>query len=393
MTSPAQARLDPAKLIEQACELAGSDDFGADDGWRENLSRLVDGLITEADLSPLGVEIAAADVIVPLRNRLQITGWRNDHPEVADAWITQPIFILGQPRTGTTILYDLLAQDPDLRAPLTWEVDHPFPVPQPDTYETDPRIAETQAQLEMTEQLMPGFMKFHPMSARGGQECVRMTAGTFCSMIFPTQYRLPSYQHWLMYDADHAAAYRYHRQYLQHLQSGVPGQWLLKSPAHLWTLDKLLAEYPDAILVQTHRDPLVVISSISALIAHLQKLASDNATVARAAGQCAAENILGLNRLMKWADDGVIGQDRIVNVRFADFMQDPFATIGAIYTRLGRELSPIAERRMREHLSAHPGDGGGNRYTWADTGLDAGELREQVRAYQERYDVPSEPLR
>jgi hypothetical protein len=393
MTSPAQARLDPAKLIEQACELAGSDDFGADDGWRENLSRLVDGLITEADLSPLGVEIAAADVIVPLRNRLQITGWRNDHPEVADARITQPIFILGQPRTGTTILYDLLAQDPDLRAPLTWEVDHPFPVPQPDTYETDPRIAETQAQLEMTEQLMPGFMKFHPMSARGGQECVRMTAGTFCSMIFPTQYRLPSYQHWLMYDADHAAAYRYHRQYLQHLQSGVPGQWLLKSPAHLWTLDTLLAEYPDAILVQTHRDPLVVISSISALIAHLQKLASDNATVARAAGQCAAENILGLNRLMKWADDGVIGQDRIVNVRFADFMQDPFATIGAIYTRLGRELSPIAERRMREHLSAHPGDGGGNRYTWADTGLDAGELREQVRAYQERYDVPSEPLR
>ncbi len=393
MTSAVEARLDPAKLIEQACELAGSDDFGADDGWRANLSRLVDGLVHEADLSPLGVEIAAADVIVPLRNRLQITAWRTEHPEVADERIEQPIFILGQPRTGTTILYDLLSQDPDLRPPLTWEVDHPFPVPQPDTYATDPSIDETQAQLEMTEQLMPGFMKFHPMSARGGQECVRMTGGTFCSMIFPTQYRLPSYQQWLMYDADHAAAYRYHRQYLQHLQSGVPGQWLLKSPAHLWTLDKLLAEYPDAILVQTHRDPLVVISSISALIAHLQKLASDNATVQRAAGQCAAENILGLNRLMTWVDEGVIGQDRIVNVRFADFMQDPFATIGAIYDRLGRELTPVAEQRMRDHLAAHPGDGGGNRYTWADTGLDAEELREQVRAYQERYDVPSETLR
>ncbi|WP_396926811.1 sulfotransferase family protein [Mycolicibacterium sp.] len=393
MTSAVEARLDPAKLIEQACELAGSDDFGADDGWRANLSRLVDGLVHEADLSPLGVAIAAADVIVPLRNRLQITAWRTEHPEVADERIEQPIFILGQPRTGTTILYDLLSQDPDLRPPLTWEVDHPFPVPQPDTYATDPRIDETQAQLEMTEQLMPGFMKFHPMSARGGQECVRMTGGTFCSMIFPTQYRLPSYQQWLMYDADHAATYRYHRQYLQHLQSGVPGQWLLKSPAHLWTLDKLLAEYPDAILVQTHRDPLVVISSISALIAHLQKLASDNATVQRAAGQCAAENILGLNRLMTWVDEGVIGQDRIVNVRFADFMQDPFATIGAIYDRLGRELTPVAEQRMRDHLAAHPGDGGGNRYTWADTGLDAEELREQVRAYQERYDVPSETLR
>ncbi|MCV7178640.1 sulfotransferase family protein [Mycolicibacterium sphagni] len=393
MTSAVEARLDPDKLIEQACELAGSDDFGAEDGWRDNLSRVLDDFVAEADLSPLGVEIAAADIIVPLRNRLQITAWRTAHPEIAEQRIERPIFILGQPRTGTTILYDLLAQDPDLRAPLTWEVDHPFPVPQPETYETDPRIAETQAQLEMTEQLMPGFMKFHPMSARGGQECVRITGGTFCSMIFPTQYRMPNYQHWLMYEADHGAAYRYHRQYLQHLQSGVHGQWLLKSPAHLWTLDKLLVEYPDAILVQTHRDPLVVISSISALIAHLQKLASDNATVQRAAGQCAAENILGLDRLMTWADDGVIGSDRVINVRFADFMRDPFDTINLIYARLGRDLTPVAEQRMREHLSANPGDGGGNRYTWADTGLDAAELRDRVRAYQERYDVPSEPLR
>ncbi|EHB58967.1 hypothetical protein MycrhDRAFT_1403 [Mycolicibacterium rhodesiae JS60] len=393
MTSAVQARLDPDKMIEQACELAGSDDFGADDGWRENLARLVDDFVAAADLSPLGVEIAAADILVPLRNRLQITNWRNEHPEIADERIEQPIFILGQPRTGTTILYDLLTQDPDLRAPLTWEVDNPFPVPQPETYETDPRIAETQAQLEMIEQLMPGFMKFHPMSARGGQECVRITAGTFCSMIFNTQYRLPNYAHWLNYEADHSAAYRYHRTYLQHLQSGVPGQWLLKSPAHTWQLDKLLAEYPDAILVQTHRDPLVVISSISALIAHLQKLASDSASVQRAAELCSSDTLLGLERTMKMIDDGVIAQDRIIDVQFADFMSDPFATIGTIYGRLGRELTPVAEQRMRDHLSENPGDGGGNRYTWADTGLDAAELREKVRAYQERFNVPSETLR
>lgn len=387
------ARLNAGALIDQACELAGSEDFGDDDGWRENLDRLLDDLIHEADLSPLGVEIAAADVIVPLRNRLQITAWRTAHPDVANEKIEQPIVILGQPRTGTTILYDLLTQDPDLRAPLTWEVDNPFPVPQPDTYDTDPRIAETQAQLEMSEQLMPGFMKFHPMSARGGQECVRMTAGTFCSMIFTVQYRLPNYHRWLMHEADHAAAYRYHRKFLQHLQSGVPGQWLLKSPAHAWTLDTLLAEYPDAILVQTHRDPLVVISSISALSAHLQKLASDGASVARAAGQCSEETILGLERAMAMTDSGVVDAGRIIDVQFADFMADPFATIATVYERLGRELTPVAEARMREHLAANPGDGGGNRYTWADTGLDAAQWRERVRPYQERYNVPSETLR
>jgi len=332
-------------------------------------------------------------VMMPLRNRLQITAWRKQHPPVCRERIEQPIVILGQPRTGTTILYDLLTQDPDLRAPLTWEVDHPCPPPQPETYDIDPRIAETQAQLEMTEQLMPGFMKFHPMSARGGQECVRIFAGTFCSMIFTVQYRLPNYHRWLMHEADHSPAYRYHRKFLQHLQSGVGGQWLLKSPAHIWQLDTLLAEYPDAVLVQTHRDPLVVISSISALAAHLQKLASDGATVRRAAGQCSAETILGIERTMKWLDDGVIAKDRIIDVQFADFMRDPFATIRAIYARLGRELTPGAEQRMREHLSAHPSDDGGSRYTWTDTGLDAAELREQVRGYQERFGVPSETLR
>ena len=393
MTSAIEARLNADKLIEQSCELAGSDDFGDDDGWRDNLDRLLDDFIHEADLSPLGVEIAAADIIVPLRNRLQITAWRREHPEVAEERIEKPIVIIGQPRTGTTILYDLLTQDPELRAPLTWEVDCPFPVPQPETYETDPRIDQVQAQLEMTEQLMPGFMKWHPMSARAGQECVRMTAGTFCSMIYSTQYRLPNYAHWLMYEADHTAAYRYHRKYLQHLQSGVPGEWLLKTPAHLWQLDKLVAEYPDAILVQTHRDPLVVISSISALIAHLQKLASEGASVRRAAGLCASEMLLGLERSMQMIDDGVVGPNRIIDVRFADFMADPFATIRSIYDRLGRKLSPLAEQLMRQHLSANPGDGGGSRYTWADTGLDAVELRERVRPYQERFNVPTEKLR
>lgn len=393
MTDAIGVRLDAQRLIEAACDLAGSDDFGGDDGWRGNLDRLLDDLIHEADLSPLGVEIAAADVLLPLRNRLQITAWRTAHPEVAQERIECPLVILGQPRTGTTILYDLLARDPTLRPPLTWEVDHPFPVPQPDTYETDPRIAEMQAQLEMTEQLMPGFMKFHPMSACSGQECVRITAGTFCSMIYTTQYRLPNYHYWLMYEADHGAAFRYHRRYLQHLQSGIPGQWLLKSPAHLWQLDKLLGEYPDAILVMTHRDPLVVISSVSALCAHLQKLASDGATVRRAAGQCSEETILGLERAMQTIDAGVVDERQIIDVQFADFMKDPFSTIRGIYDRLGRELTPVAEKRMRMYLAEHPGDGGGSRYTWADTGLDAAGLRERVRPYQERYDVPSETLR
>ncbi len=388
-------RFDQAALIAQACEWAGSDDFGTDldekETWREGLGLLCNGFVAEARLNDLGVEIAALDIVRALKNRLQIVDWRKAHPEIADEKIEKPIFIVGQPRTGTTILFDLLAQDPDMRPPLTWEVDAPLPVPRPDTYDTDPRIAETQASLEMSEHIIPGFMSWHPMGAQVGQECVRITASQFCSMIFSVQYRLPTYYKWLLYEADHRQAYRFHRIFLQHLQSGVGGQWLLKSPAHLWTLDALVETYPDAVIVQTHRDPLKVISSVSALTNHLRRMASDETSIADCAVQSCEEIVVGLQRGMRVRESLPPGQ--VIDMQFADFMRDPFATIRSLCGRLDRELTPVAEQRMRDFLAAHPGDGGGGRYSWADTGLDAEQLRDQVAAYQERYHVPTEPLK
>jgi len=110
----------------------------------------------------------------------------------------------------------------------------------------------------------------------GGQECVRITGNDFRSMIFPTQYRVPSYARWLLHDADMAPAYRWHRRFLQVLQSRHRAErWVLKSPGHLWCLGALLAGYPNALLVQTHRDPLKVVASTASLLATLRKLASD----------------------------------------------------------------------------------------------------------------------
>jgi Sulfotransferase family len=385
-------RFDPEALIATACAEARSEDFGGD-GWQDGLTRVTDELVDEARLSAIGVEIAYLDMMRALKNRLDVIAWRNQHPEIAGQKITAPIFIVGQPRTGTTILYDLLARDPELRAPLTWEVDAPCPVPRPETYHSDPRIAQTQTSIELSEQIIPGFLAFHPMGALVGQECVRITASEFTSMIFSVQYRLPSYYRWLMYDADHTGAYRYHRIFLQHLQSGVAGQWLLKSPAHLWQLDALLAEYPDALIVQTHRDPLNVISSIAALTHHLRRMGTDESNVAECAAQSYEEIVVGLDRATALRDSGAVPADRVIDVQFADFISDPWATIKDIYESLGRELSPDTATKMRDFLADHPGDGGRGRYTWSDTGLDAEEVRDRVRAYQERYGVPTEELR
>ena len=387
-----QERFAPERLVATACEEAGSDDFG-DDGWQPGLARLTDGLVNEARLSAIGVEIAYLDLMRALKNRLGVIAWRKEHPEIAREPVIAPIVIVGQPRTGTTILYDLLAQDPDLRAPLTWEVDAPCPVPQPETYHNDPRIAQTQASIELSEQIIPGFLAFHPMGALVGQECVRITASEFTSMIFSVQYRLPSYYRWLLYEADHAGAYRFHRIFLQHLQSGVSGQWLLNSPAHLWHLDALLTEYPDALIVQTHRDPLNVISSIAALTHHLRRMGTDDSNIAECAAQSYEEVVVGLGREMALRDSGAVPADRVIDVLFTDFVNDPLTTITDIYQKLGRELRPDTAQKMRYFLAAHPGDGGGGRYTWSDTGLDAAEVRDRVNAYQDRYGVPTEHLR
>ena len=231
------------------------------------------------------------------------------------------------------------------------------------------------------------------MGALVGQECVRITASEFVSMIFSVQYRLPSYYRWLLYEADHVGAYRFHRIFLQHLQSGVSGQWLLKSPAHLWHLDALLAEYPDALIVQTHRDPLNVISSIAALTHHLRRMGSDESNIAECAAQSYEEIVVGLEREMALRDSGAVPAGRVIDVLFTDFMNDPWTTIKDIYDKLGRELRADTAQRMRDFLAAHPGDGGGGRYTWSDTGLDAAEVRDRVSAYQDRYGVPTERLR
>lgn len=388
-------RLDRDALVSEAIAATGLDDFG-EASWVEGLDRLLDDLRDEARLHELGVEVAATEISTYLANRLGIVAWRLDHPEVASEQIEQPIFIVGQPRTGTTILHDLMAQDPSLRAPLTWEVDRPIPPPQTADYDTDPRIDEVQSTIELADSIVPGFTAFHPMGARLAQECVRMTASDFRSLIFPVQYRVPNYNRWLLHDADLGPAYRWHRRYLQHLQSRRPDrQWLLKSPAHLWHFEALAVEYPDAIVVQTHRDPLRVIASISALSAHLRRMSSADPDIVEVAHDYAEDIFVGLDRGMAARRAAVIPDDRFIDVQFQDFVADPMAVARAIYAALGRELDTDTEQRMRRFLDENPGDGGGggSRYHFADTGLDADALRERSTNYQSFYGVEPEPIR
>jgi hypothetical protein len=385
--------LDAERAVEQASEQTGLADLGTD-SWMEGLARLVDSLRDEARLNEMGVALVSGELAGYLADRMRIVEWRKQHPDLAGGDVVPPIVIVGQGRTGTTILHELLAQDPATRVPLTWEVDRPVPPPETATYESDPRIQEITDTLAAVDLVLPGFKTMHPMGAQLPQECVRITSSDFKSMIFPTQYRVPSYADWLLHESDMSTAYRWHRMFLEHLQSRHPAaRWVLKSPGHLWALDALTNEYPNALLVQTHRDPLRILASLSSLVARLRSLASDDTSIPDAANDF-AENILdGLDRSIDAREQGVVHADRVVDVQFRAFMADPFTTIRTIYERLGLELQSEAEQRMRDFLAANPQDKHGKHtYSFAETGLDENAWRERARRYQEYFDVPSETL-
>jgi hypothetical protein len=387
------ARLAEASLLEAACKNTGLSDFG-DDRFREGFRVFIKSVEEEAGLSELGYVIVQARIADYLSNRLQMTDWHKHHPEIAEGEIRRPIFIVGMGRTGTTILHDLLAQDPANRTPLTWEVARPCPPPERETYETDPRIDETDAQLAMADQLAPELKKMHPMGARLPQECGAMRFHDFASMSLHNMYRVPSYSNWLHNELDLAWVYASHRLQLQLLQWRCPGErWVLKSPQHLWTLEALLAEYPDACLIQTHRDPVAITASLSSISAMLRSMTSDHVDIREVAREWAHHIPIALERSMGARESGAIDPEQVIDIQFRDFMADPFGMIREIYDHFGLEYSAEAEARMRDHLAENPaGKHGKHVYRFADTGLDLAEEREKVRRYQEYFGVPVEDL-
>ncbi|MBW2382687.1 MAG: sulfotransferase [Deltaproteobacteria bacterium] len=384
-------RLDRDAILAGARRATELDDFG-DDSFREGLDRLLLSLDEDAQLSVLGRYIARTDIGHCLENRLQLVDWHKRHPEIGRGEIRRPIFICGQGRTGTTILHELLALDPANRVPLSWEVEFPFPPPERDTYTTDPRIEACQKELDGSERLVPDFKRMHRMGARLPQECVRITASDFRSLIFTAQWRVIGYTQWLTHEADMSSAYAFHKQMLQLLQWRCPAErWIVKSPGHLWCLEDVLGTYPDALFIQTHRDPLHVLSSLSSLEVVLRKMSSDRILLSEIAQEWSRWCSDSYDRSVDFRQKGMIDSSRIVDLQFRDFISDPIRNVQSIYDQFGLELRPDVEKNMRDYVASNPSDRDGKHvHRIEDTGLDFAEERAKVKRYQEYFDVPSE---
>jgi hypothetical protein len=384
------APLSEAALLAAATRKTGLRDFG-DESFREPFQRLLASLEADAALTPFGRLLARRDLARLLENRLRVTDTWRRHPEIGAARIQAPIFVVGLPRTGTSILHELLAQDPANRVPMTWEVMFPSPPPERASFERDPRIAQVAKHFSGIDRVLPGFQAMHPMGAQLPQECVALTAHDFASLIFHTSYRVPGYQAWLD-QQDLRPVYAAHRRWLQYLQWRCPAErWVLKSPGHLWALDALLAEYPDARIVQTHRDPLEVVASLASLVTKLRGLGSDAVDPVEIGADWAQRLAAGLRLASDARERASGGAARFFDVRFRELLGHEIEQVRRIYEHFGLALSSEAEARMRRFLAQNPRDKHGqHRYSLGFAGLEAEELRPAFAAYQRRFDVASE---
>lgn len=375
--------MNPDELRAAAVERTGVDDFGPD-GYREGFELLVDSLETESQLSEIGDAALTEQVVGALANRLEVVDWHRRHPELAATAVTRPLVVLGLPRTGTTFLSYLLDCDPGNRSLMRWESARSLPPPRTETFATDPRIDDARVGQEMIDALNPQFKAMHYEAPDGPTECVTLLAQDFKSLLWETVANVPSYGEWLLDKCDHTSAFEYHRMVLQVLQSEAPGRWSLKTPHYCIALDTLLATYPDARLIMTHRDPVTVTASTCSLVRSLSGTFSD------------ADHGTYINerftRIFEVAtarvNDFRDSRPEIIwcDVAYADLVRDPVGTVDMVYTTFDEQLSAEAEQRMAEYAAANPKDTHGTHsYNAAALGLDVDALRERFASYTDRF--------
>jgi hypothetical protein len=324
-------------VVGAAVAQTGLENFG-DDSFREGLDILLASLRDEARLNARGGAFIYRRIAGHLAQRLQVEEWYRRHPEIDDIPVQAPLIGLGLPRTGSTALAMLLAQDPNVRYVRRWESSQPCPPPST-VQGRDPRIPADEDQIIGSRRHVPG-------DAHGPMECLELMALDFKSHIFQAFVQIPSYSTWLVQDADLTSTYEYQRRVMKLLQWGESTRpWRLKSPSHVLFLEYLDPVFPDARFVMTHRDPTDVILSVSDVYADMINSFTDHVD-RHYIGRLNVEHwSLGMERVVEFRDGGA--GDRFYDIDFRTMQEDPIGEVRGLYAWLGEPVTDEFESRMR----------------------------------------------
>lgn len=379
------APLTVSGLEEAARDATGLADFGPDTGWREGFGRLVAAVEAMSPNDQLR-HLAQHTIVGQLVTRLRFVEDDKRHPEIGAQDIGDPLIVIGLPRTGTTISYDLLCLDPDVRAPREWEWYIPWPPPQIASFEYDPRIAQVTAMYDNWLKHAPQLLEIQRFDCTQPGECNHGMQNHFGSTNFAAELGVPEYAAWLR-ENPVPGQYVSHKRLLQNFQwQGPKGRWTLKSPQHLFDLPALLDAYPGAMLVWTHRDPALTFSSLSSFIAGF--LAAFGGDKDKAAiGRDVVETwIAAMNRALAARRDPAI-ESRIVDLAHRDVVADPMGAIARIHDRFGLPFSQAHKARIKAFLSDNPAAQriGKHRHSPEQYGIDTGEVQQRMASYYERF--------
>lgn len=376
------------ELIARARRRTGLADFG-DAPFRSGLQALLHACAVEGELSWFGYFGMRWDVVRFLSNLLWLRRAETETSAILEQPIERPIFVTGLPRSGTTFLHKLLAEDRSNRVPRVWQLIHPYPAATAGL-RTDCRQQRVARQLRMFQILAPEFRRLHPIDAASPQECTEITAHLFASLRFDMTHSVPSYRRWL--DAvGHLDAYRFHKRFLQHLQyqdrAGGAERWVLKCPDHVFALDAIRAVYPDARIVFVHRDPFRALLSVVRLTEVVRRPFTrrfDRAGLAREQ----SERWLAASELMIVAADRQPFAEPIFHVHHRDLVANPLGIVAALYRHFGLSLAADAAARLARMVAANPNGGyATNHHRSADYGLDAAAERERYARYMARFGI------
>ncbi len=385
-----QLVLEPGPLMDAARAETSLDDFGPND-FVERLDVLCRAMREQGGFNGAGVMQQYSFLLGLLKNRLLIEDLLRRHPEILEQRIAAPIVICGLPRTGTTHLHNLMSADPALRSLPYWESLEPVLAERerPEPGAPDPRLERTAMALSFLDAALPYFKRMHEMTVDHTHEEIQLLAIDFSTMLFETTAPLPMWRDdYLARDQRHS--YAYLKRILQVLQWQRGGtRWVLKSPQHLEQFPALLATFPDATFVVTHRDPVSVTASMVTMLAYSARLSRDRVDVV-GIGNYWADRLLRM--LQACAEDhDVLPDAQTIDVRFDEFMADDMAMVDRVYDLAGQPMDGRARAAMNTFMAAHPrGKHGGVVYNLAEFGLDPAERREALSFYTERFGISLE---
>lgn len=375
-------------LVATATERTGLTEFDSD-SWREGLEIIVEDL-AHPDVTDGGRDRAIGQVVDCLANRLRVTAYVAEHPDVLDETIERPLFVLGLPRTGTTVASYLLDRDPARRSLLKWEAIDSVPPATSDSLRTDPRclkmLEEEGAILEFLHSADIALP--HWEDADGPTECTSLHQQDFKAFLWDALTPTDRYATWLLGQPDVVSAYEYEKRVLQILQSKAPGVWNLKMPSHAVHLESLLRVFPDALLVWAHRDPFTATASMC----NLQKMpasllyGTEDVPYELIGRSVAVQMRAHVDRTMAVRER--IGDARFFDLHYDALVADPIGQMRALYDWTGDAFTPDVEDRMTAWLADNPqGKHGVSSYSLEEYGLTRAELEPVFERYLAAYDV------